>query len=379
MGINFTLTTKPGKEEDSLIFDTSLVHRFTILAINTGSTSTKAAVYHDDTQVLELSLSHSAEELAQFDSIPAQAEWRKGLILKALEDKNISIDTLSAVIGRGGLLHPIESGVYIVTDEMVEELRTTPQQHASNLSAPIAAQIAAMCGVKAYIADPVVVDEFMELARHSGIKQIPRRSIFHALNQKATARLYAEQIGTPYEKLNLVVAHLGGGISVAAHQKGRVIDCNNALDGEGPITPERAGTIPAGDLIDLCYSGEYSKKEARALLVGKGGLMSLMGTNSVKDLVQRAEAGDAEAQLAIDLMVYTVAKQIGQMAVTLKGEIDAILLTGGIAHSKVITEAISSYCRFLAPIEVYPGENELQALAMNALRVLRGEMNAKIY
>lgn len=379
MGINFTLTTKPGKEEDALIFDTSLVHRFTILAINTGSTSTKAAVYHDDTQVLELSLSHSAEELAQFDSIPAQAEWRKGLILKALEDKNISIDTLSAVIGRGGLLHPIESGVYIVTDEMVEELRTTPQQHASNLSAPIAAQIAAMCGVKAYIADPVVVDEFMELARHSGIKQIPRRSIFHALNQKATARLYAEQIGTPYEELNLVVAHLGGGISVAAHQKGRVIDCNNALDGEGPITPERAGTIPAGDLIDLCYSGEYSKKEARALLVGKGGLMSLMGTNSVKDLVQRAEAGDAEAKLAIDLMVYTVAKQIGQMAVTLKGEIDAILLTGGIAHSKVITGAISDYCRFLAPIEVYPGENELQALAMNALRVLRGEMNAKIY
>lgn len=379
MGINFTLTTKPGKEENALIFDTTIMHNFTILAINTGSTSTKAAVYRDENPILELSLSHSAEEIARFDSIPEQAEWRKELILRALEDKNIALDSFSAVIGRGGLLHPIESGVYIVTDAMVEELRTTPQQHASNLSAPIALQIARICGVKAYIADPVVVDEFMELARHSGIKQIPRRSIFHALNQKATARLYAEQIGTPYEELNLVVAHLGGGISVAAHQQGRVIDCNNALDGEGPITPERAGTIPAGDLIDLCYSGEYSKKEARALLVGKGGLMSLMGTNSVKDLVQRAEEGDAEAKLAIDLMVYTVSKQIGQMAVTLKGEVDAILLTGGIAHSKVITEAISDYCRFLAPIEVYPGENELQALAMNALRVLRGEMSAKNY
>lgn len=176
-----------------------------------------------------------------------------------------------------------------------------------------------------------------------------------------------------------MVAHLGGGISVAAHRKGLVIDCNNALDGEGPIAPERAGTIPAGALIDLCYSGQYSKKEARALLVGKGGLVALTGSNSVKDIMQRAEAGDAEAKSAIDAMIYTVAKQIGQMAVSLHGEVDAILLTGGIAHSKVITEAISDYCRFLAPIEVYPGENELQALAMNALRVLRGEMTAKNY
>lgn len=379
MGINFTLTTKPSREENALIFDTTIMNNFTILAINTGSTSTKAAVYRDETPILELSLSHSAEEIARFGSIPEQAEWRKELILKALEDKGIALDSFSAVIGRGGLLRPIESGAYIVTDAMVEELRTTPQQHASNLSAPIALQIARICGVKAYIADPVVVDEFMELARHSGIKQIPRRSIFHALNQKATARLYAEQIGTPYEELNLIVAHLGGGISVAAHCKGRAIDCNNALDGEGPIAPERAGTIPAGDLIDLCYSGQYSKKEARALLVGKGGLVSLTGSNSVKDIVQRADDGDTEARLAIDVMVYTVAKQIGQMAVALKGDVDAILLTGGIAHSKAITGAISDYCRFLAPIEVYPGENELQSLAMNALRVLRGEMQAKTY
>lgn len=379
MGINLTLTTKPQNEKDALTFDTALVHRFTILAINTGSTSTKAAVYCDENQVLELSLSHSAEELSQFASIPEQAEWRKGLILEALKQHNIELDSLSAVIGRGGLLRPIESGVYTVNDTMVEELRTTKQQHASNLSAPIAAQIAALCGVNAYIADPVVVDEFMELARWSGIKEIRRRSIFHALNQKATARIYANEIGRNYEDLNLVVAHLGGGISVAAHKKGRVIDCNNALDGEGPVAPERAGTIPAGDLVDLCFSGRYTQKEIRAMLVGKGGIMSLTGSNSVKDIVARAEGGDKEAKLAIDLMVYTVAKNIGQMAVAMQGNVDAILLTGGIAHSKAITSAISEYCRFLAPIEVYPGENELQSLALNALRVLRGDAVAKNY
>lgn len=379
MGINRTITPKPHQDKEALTFDTTLVHRFTILAINTGSTSTKAAVYRDEHQVLELSLSHSAEELAQFSSIPDQAEWRKSLILKALEQNNIKLDSLSAIIGRGGLLRPIESGVYTVSNKMVDELRTTPQQHASNLSAPIAAQIAAICGVQAYIADPVVVDEFMELARWSGIKNIRRHSIFHALNQKATARIYASEIGRDYEELNLIVAHLGGGISVSAHKQGRVIDSNNALDGEGPIAPERAGSIPAGDLVNLCFSGEYTKKEVRSMLVGKGGLVSLTGSNSVKDIAARAEAGDADAKLAIDLMVYTVAKNIGQMAIALKGNVDAILLTGGIAHSKAITSAISEYCRFLAPIEVYPGENELQALALNALRVLRSETVAKIY
>lgn len=379
MGINFTLVTKPLNEEEVLTFYTTLMTDFTILAINTGSTSTKAAVYRNENPILELSLSHSAEELSQFGSIPEQAEWRKGLIIDALKEHNISLDTLSAIIGRGGLLHPIESGVYLVSDKMVEELKTTPQQHASNLSAPIAAQIAEICGVKAYIADPVVVDEFFELARWSGIKEIPRRSIFHALNQKATARLYAEEIGRKYEDLNLVVAHLGGGISVAAHCKGRAIDCNNALDGEGPIAPERAGTIPAGDLVDLCFSGRYTKQEIRKLLVGKGGLMSLMGSNSARDLAIRAEEGDEEAKLALDVMTYTISKQIGQMAVTLKGNVDAIILTGGIAHNKIVTSAICDYCRFLAPIEIYPGENELSALAMNALRVLRSETEAKIY
>ena len=353
--------------------------RYTVLAINTGSTSTKVAVYEGTTPIVETSIAHSTEELSRFGSVPEQYEWRKEVILETLSAKGFDINTLSAVIGRGGLLHPIESGVYEVNEQMLHDLRTTPQQHASNLGAMIASEIASLCQVKAYIADPVVVDERDEVAKFTGIKQIQSRSIFHALNQKATARRYADDIGRCYEELNLVVAHMGGGISVAAHRKGRVIDCNNALDGEGPIAPERAGTIPAGDIIDLCYSGEYTHKQARALLVGGGGLVALTGTNSVIEIQDRAQSGDKEAANALDAMCYGVAKHIGQMAIALRGEVDAIILTGGIAHSKLITESISDYCRFIAPIEIYAGENELQALAMNAMRVLQGTSEAKIY
>ena len=380
MGINFTRVTKnPLQDKDALVFNISGESRYTILAINPGSTSTKIAIYNGSEAKVELTLRHSTEELSHFASAIDQSEWRKSLILNTLAENNIDIESLSAVIGRGGLLHPIESGVYEVNQTMIDELRSCTPQHASNLGAIIASEIAELCQAKAYIADPVVVDEFCELARWSGIKDIPRRSIFHALNQKATARLYASEIGRKYEDLNLVVAHLGGGISVAAHCKGRAIDCNNALDGEGPIAPERAGTIPAGDLVDLCFSGRYTQQEIRKLLVGKGGLMSLVGSNSARDLSQQAKEGNKEAELALEVMTYTVAQQIGQMAVALKGEVDAIILTGGIAHNQSITSAISDYCRFIAPIAVYPGENELSALAMNALRVLLWEAEAKIY
>ena len=229
------------------------------------------------------------------------------------------------------------------------------------------------------IADPVVVDERMEIAKLCGIREIRRRSIFHALNQKATARIHAESLGRRYEDMNFVIAHMGGGISVAAHLKGRAVDCNNALDGEGPIAPERAGTIPAGALIDLCYSGRYTHEQARALIVGGGGLVSLAGTNSVKELELRENEGDEEARTALDLLCYTVAKEIGAMAAALSGEVDAIILTGGIAYSRRVTDAIASRCRFVAPVTVYAGENELQSLALNALRVLRGETQPKIY
>ncbi len=354
-------------------------YRFAVLAINTGSTSTKISVYHDDEAFVECTISHQADEIARFATIDEQILWRKGLILKSLNEHNIDLSSLSIIIGRGGLLRPVESGIYEVSESMCEELRHCTPQHASNFSAIIALDIAQSIGTKAYIADPIVVDERDELAKLTGIKEIRRRSIFHALNQKATARLYAADIDCKYEELNLIVAHMGGGISVAAHHKGRVVDCNNALDGEGPIAPERAGSLPAGELVDLCYSGKYTHKEMRKLLSGGGGLVSLTGNNSVKQLVDEAIAGNAESKQAIDLMVYGIIKNIGQMAAVLRGDIDAIILTGGIAYSKYVTDAISQSCRFLAPIVIYAGENELQSLAMNALRLLRGEAEAKIY
>lgn len=380
MGINFTRVTKnPLQDKDALVFNISGESRYTILAINPGSTSTKIAIYNGSEAKVELTLRHSTEELSHFASAIDQSEWRKSLILNTLAENNIDIESLSAVIGRGGLLHPIESGVYEVNQTMIDELRSCTPQHASNLGAIIASEIAELCQAKAYIADPIVVDELDEVTKITGIKQIRRRSIFHALNQKAMARRYASDIGRPYEELNLIVAHLGGGISIGAHHYGRVIDCNNALDGEGPIAPERAGTIPAGELIDLCYSGQYTHKQVRELIVGGGGWVALAGTNSAIDIVNRANEGDKSAKEALDAMCYGVAKHIGQMAVALNGEVDAIIITGGIAHSKYVTDYISKRCRFIAPIEIYAGENELQALAMNAMRVLQGTTDAKIY
>ena len=315
MAINFTRVTKdPMQDKDALIFSTELLHTFTILAINTGSTSTKMAVYRNRTPVVELCVTHRTDEIERFETLTDQVEWRKGIILSTLADNDIDPTSFSAVIGRGGLLRPIESGVYEVNELMIDELRHCTPQHASNLSAIIADEIAQQCGVKAYIADPVVVDERIDVAKMCGVAQIRRRSVFHALNQKATARIYAERVGRPYEELNLVVAHMGGGISVAAHRKGRVIDVNNALDGEGPVAPERAGTVPAGDLVDLCYSGRYTHEQARHLIVGHAGLVSLTGTNSVRELDNRAATGDSEAAKALELMSFTIVKSIGQMA-----------------------------------------------------------------
>ena len=379
MGIKFTQPTCNQMQScETISFGGSSSNCFRVLVINTGSTSTKIAVYQDDKPIFEQALAHSTEELMRFGNVVEQLDWRKELILNKLAEGNIAIDTLSAVIGRGGLLRPVKSGVYKVNQKMIDELSSQPK-HASNLSAIIAASIADICSVSAYVADPVVVDERDDVAKICGIKQIQSRSIFHALNQKATARIYAAEIGEQYENLNLVVAHMGGGISVAAHRKGAVIDVNNALDGDGPIAPERAGTLPAGDLVDMCFSGEYTHEQIKSMIVGKAGLVSLTGCNSVKELCDKAQADDAEAKMAIDAMCYTTAKYIGAMATALQGDVDAILITGGIANSKFIIEKVSSYCRYIAPIRVYPGENELMALAMNAMRVLRGETQPQDY
>ncbi len=352
---------------------------YKILAINPGSTSTKIAVYSDEEPVLTLSLAHSAEELSGFRQVVDQFDWRKNLIEKALEENGIDIKEMDAVIGRGGLIDPVESGVYEVNDDLIHDLRNARMQHASNLGGLIARDIADEIGVKAYIADPVVVDEMMPYARISGSPELPRTSVFHALNQKAVARLYARESGKNYEDLNLIVCHMGGGCTVSAHRRGRVIDTSNALDGCGPMSPERSGSLPPGPLIRLCFSGKYTEDELIKMVHGKGGLMAHLGTTSVPEVLDRILNRDLHAMLVLRGMCYSIAKEIGAMAVGLKGDVDAILLTGGIAHSKRVTDFIAGHVDFIAPIYVYPGENELRALAGNALAVLRGERKARKY
>lgn len=349
------------------------------MAINPGSTSTKIAVYDGEEPLFTVSLSHTAEELKQFARVIDQFEWRQNLIKQALKERGFDIRSLSAVIGRGGLISPIESGVYEVNDDLVHDLQHARMQHASNLGGLIARNIADEVGVKSYIADPVVVDEMMPYARISGVPELPRESVFHALNQKAVARIYAKESGRKYEDLNLVVCHMGGGCTVSAHRRGRVIDTSNALDGCGPMAPERSGSLPPGPLIRLCFSGKYTEEEMLRLVHGNGGLVAHLGTTSVPEILDRIMERDLHAMLILRAMCYSIAKEIGAMAVALKGDVDAILLTGGIAQSERITDFIADYVGSIAQIFVYPGENELRALAENALAVVRGERAAQAY
>lgn len=352
---------------------------FKILAINPGSTSTKVALYEEERPLLELTLRHTTEEVSRFADVIDQLDWRRGLILSTLRDNGFDIKELSAVIGRGGLIRPVTAGVYEVNSRMRHDLRHAQMKHACNLGGLLAAQIAHMAKVKAYIADPPVVDEMDDVARITGMPMCPRKPIFHALNQKAIARLHCERSGCVYEKSNLIVAHMGGGISVAAHRQGRIVDVNNALDGDGPFAPDRAGNIPSAELIKTCFSGKYTKEELLKFISSKGGLVALLGTNSVIQVVERIQQGDERARKVLDAMCYNIAKQIGAMAAALAGQVDGILLTGGIAFNEQIVGAIRERCSFIAPVSVYPGENELEALAINALVVLRGVIQPKIY
>ncbi len=353
---------------------------YKILAINPGSTSTKVAVFENDKELFSTTLRHSSEEIGRYKTILDQLDFRREVILEAVKASGVALGDLDAVIGRGGLLKPIPSGTYEVNAQMIEDIRLRPAgQHASNLGALLAAEIAQLAGVKAYIADPVVVDELQAEARLTGLPQIKRESIFHALNQKAVARVYADSIGRPYEELNLVVAHLGGGISVGAHRKGLVVDVNNALDGEGPFSPERAGTMPAKAFAELCFSGKYTLAEVSKMLSGKGGIVAHLGSNDTREVGARAEAGDKEAKLVLDSMAYGVGKTIGSMLAVLKGDVDAVILTGGIAYSAYVVGYIKSMIEPLAKVVVMPGENELEALAMNAQRVLEGNLTPKVY
>lgn len=355
------------------------MHR--ILAINPGSTSTKFAVYFDNECVLNKTIRHSFDDLFHYETIIDQFDFRKGLIIDALVEEGIEVDSLKFIIGRGGLTYPVESGIYRINNLMLKHLRDGVMgQHASNLGPLLADFIALQIpGAQAFMADPVVTDELEPVARVSGHVLFARQSIFHALNQKATARTHAKAIGEKYEDLNLIVAHLGGGISVGAHKMGRVIDVNNALNGEGPFSPERSGTLPAGQLIAACFSGKYTKSEIDRMVVGEGGFVSFLGTNSAHEVQQKAEAGDEKARFYQEALFYQVAKLIGEMAVVLEGKVDAILLTGGMAFNKNLEIYINQKVGFVAPVFSYPGEDELEALAMNALRVARGEVMPNEY
>jgi butyrate kinase len=354
---------------------------FRILAINPGSTSTKIAVYFNTNPLFVKTIKHSSEDLAGFDKITDQYAFRKEIIYQELKDAGVNLDDLSAVVGRGGVVKPIPSGVYEVNDALIRDLKNSPLgEHASNLGGLIAYDIARLLpNARAFIADPVVVDELCDYARITGHPLLKKVSIFHALNQKAIAREHAKSIMRNYEDMNLIVVHLGGGISVGAHCKGKVIDVNNALDGDGPFSPERSGTLPAGELTKLCFSGKYTQKEVMRMILGGGGLAAHLGTNSAYDVEQKAIAGDPKYKLIFEAMAYHVAKQIGSMSPVLNGEVDGILITGGIAHSKLFVNLIIQRVFKIGPVYVYPGEDEMRALSMNGLMALRGELEPKIY
>ncbi|MGI6151176.1 MAG: butyrate kinase [Christensenellales bacterium] len=353
--------------------------QFRILAVNPGSTSTKLAVFDDETLIAERSIHHDRGRISGAGGLSGQQSIHKEAVVTALADMGVDPSSLSAVVGRGGLIQPIDSGTYAINDRMLKDLQETAEQHASSLSGIIAADIAKDWGIPSFVVDPVVVDEMDQYAKLTGFPGIERRSVFHALNQKAVARKVAKKLGMPYENGRFIVAHMGGGITVGAHRYGRVIDVNDALSGEGPFTPERAGTIPTVPLIRLCFSGAYTEEELIKKVQRSSGLTGYLGTNDLQKVERLIKEGDEYATLVLESMAYQVSKEIGAMAAVLEGRVDAIILTGGLAKSVRFTGCIKQRVSLIAPIEVIPGEEEMLALAQGALRVLRGEEQAKEY
>ncbi len=352
-----------------------------ILAINPGSTSTKISIFEGKKEIFTKTLRHSNEELAPYPNVIDQYQFRKDTIAAALVENNIDMKDIAAVVGRGGLLRPIASGVYEVNENMVADLSSAKYgEHASNLGGIIANAMAKeIPGCRAFIADPVVVDELCDVARISGHPKFPRKSIFHALNQKAIAKQYAAEVGKKYSDLNLIVAHMGGGTSIGAHRKGQIVDVNDALNGDGPFSPERSGSLTALDVVKACFSGEYTFDEMKKLINGRGGLMAHLGTNSFYEVEQNMAKGDAKSILITDAFLFQVAKSIGAEAAALSGEVDAILLTGGVAYGKEMMAQLADMVKFIAPVKVYPGEDEMGALAGNGLAVLEGTEEVKVY
>ncbi len=352
---------------------------YKIIVVNPGSTSTKFALYGDETPHFVANIRHSDEEMARFrgKSILEQEKFRCDLIIAELQKRGYALNALNAAAGRGGLLRPLASGTYRVNQVMLDELRRAERgEHASNLGAFLARGLAEPAGVPAFVVDPVSVDEWPEKARLSGSSELPRQCLSHALNTKAVAKRFAREHQRDYSQLRLIVAHVGSGISVSAHEGGRMIDVTNSRE-EGAFSTERAGTVPVMKLVELCFSGKYNCKQVETLLFREGGLYSYLGTKDLVEVEKRVQAGDKHAALVYSAMVYQIAKEIGAMATVLRGRIDAILLTGGMAHSMKLVAELGSHTQWIAPVHVYPGEDELQALAEGVLRVLRGEEQAQ--
>ncbi len=352
---------------------------YEILVINPGSTSTKIGVFSDEKMLFDVTLRHSAEEIGRYPTIADQKDFRKDLVEKALADNHYDLHQLSAVSARGGLVAPVPGGTYTIDDKLLHDSQVgISGQHASNLGALIAHEIGKELHIPAFVVDPPVVDELMDKARISGHPAIERKSKFHALNQKAVAKRYAKEVGRPYEELNLIVCHMGGGVSVGAHKEGLIIDTQNALDGEGPFSPERSGTLPTGALVDLCFDPDHSQNDIRKMLTGRGGMVAYTGSTDMREITERAKT-DPKVALVLDAFHYQIAKEIGAMAVALEGKVDQIILTGGIAYGEETQRALKKQVEWIAPVTVYPGEDELLALTQGALRVLRGEEEARTY
>lgn len=353
---------------------------YRFLVINPGSTSTKLGVFENETMLLEDVVRHSKGEIDKYGSIAEQKDMRLELIEKMVADHQLDLQSFDAIVGRGGLVEPIDSGVYLVNERMLNDLMySTAASHASSLGGIIAAELAQKIGKPAFVVDPIVVDEMDPYAKLTGMPGIERRSVFHALNQKAVARRCAKEMGRNYEDCRFIVAHMGGGITVGAHRYGRVIDVNDGLAGEGPFSPERTGGIPAEPLIRMCFSGAYTEKELVDRVTRGGGMSAYLGTHDLRACEKLIKEGDDYAALVLESMAYQVSKEIGAMVAVLEGRVDAIVLTGGLAYSTRFTGAIKNRVSLIAPVRVYPGEDELKALAEGALRVLRGEEKAKEY
>ena len=351
-----------------------------ILAINPGSTSTKLAIYENETLVSEFKISHDTDKIMSFKTIIDQYDFREQVILEFLKKEHVDLSKFSAIVGRGGMLKPIESGTYKVTDDMVKDMREAKRgEHASNLGCLLAKDLADEHGIPSFVVDPVAVDEMDDHYRYTGFPELKRSSLFHALNHKAVARKRAKDLGKKYEDMNFIIAHLGGGISVAAHQKGKVIDVNNALDGDGPMSPERSGSLPAGPLYKMVFSGAYTLEEIKRKNYGKGGMVAYLGTNDGREIMEMIDKGDEKAKFIFEVMCYQIAKEIGSEATVLEGKVDEIILTGGLAYNKMLVDIVEKRVGFIAPVIVYAGENEMESLALGALRVLLGEEEPKIY